>query len=386
MNDPDLNDKENVFFVKLRAKDAQYFIQFIKENFGKEIIINRRYKIEQEGNFKLFPLLDRKEIIDRLFKEIQNHNPVEIVTKKPIFNPNFKFKTLEEALRGKISASYINIIPKSYDVIGNIAILEFEKLGEFNNSGFSNFKQLVAKAVIEVNKNVYSVFEKKSEIKGPYRLRDLGFLVGENNTETIHKENGCTLHLDIKKTYFSPRLVFERQRVSESDINEKEVIVDMFAGVGPFSIQIAKLNSVLIHSFDVNPHAFNYLQKNINSNQLKGKVIAYNMNIRDLLKPSNQIGKELSGSVDRIIMNLPESSMNFIDVLVYLLKKSGGLLHFYHFAEKPNPIENTLTDLENNLNEFKWKIKDIINSKIVKSFSPKAELVVLDLSIAYLNP
>jgi tRNA (guanine37-N1)-methyltransferase len=385
MNDPELNEKEEVIFLKLKDTDAQYFIQLIKENFKKDSIINHRFKIEQDGNFKLFPLVDRKDIVDRLVKEIQNHNPVEIITKKPHLNPNFKYRTLEEALCGKIPTSYINLIPKSYDIIGSIAILEFEKPDKLDISEFNDFKQLVAKAVIDVNKNVYSVFEKKSEIKGPYRLRDLTFVGGENNTETIHKENGCIFHLDIKKTYFSPRLVFERRRVSESKIKENEVIVDLFSGVGPFSIQIARLNSVLIHSFDMNPYAYTYLRRNINSNKLKGKIIPYNMNIEDLLKTSNPIGKELSGSVDRIIMNLPESSMDFIDVLVYLLKKSGGVLHFYHFAEKPNPIKNTLTDLKINVNEYKWEINNIINSKVVKSFSPKAELVVLDLSVKSSN-
>jgi len=378
MNNKNPNKKDKIIFLKLKKIDAEYFIQIVKDQFKHESIIDQKYKIEHKNNYILFPLIDDKEIIDKLGKKIGNLIQFELIYNKGIQNPNFKYRTLEDALRGKINPKYLNLIPKSYDIIGNIAILEFEKQDIINNNKINDFKELVTKSVIEVNKNVKSVFEKKSEIKGPYRLRDLAHLRGENKTETIHKENDCKFSLDIKTTYFSPRLVYERRRVSKSDIQENEVIVDLFAGVGPFSIQIAKLNHVYIHAFDVNPHAYRYLQTNINFNKLIGKVVAYNINCRDLLNPSNQMGKKLGGTIDRIIMNLPESSIGFIDVACFLLKKTGGIIHFYKFSEKPNPIENSIKNLEEELNIRNWEIESIINSKIVKHYSPKSELVVID--------
>ncbi|GAG53974.1 unnamed protein product, partial [marine sediment metagenome] len=243
------------------------------------------------------------------------------------------------------------------------------------------YKNLISRAVISVNKNIQSVFEKKSEIKGAYRLREFLYLNGKNNSETTHKENNSVFKLDIKFTFYSPRLVFERRRISNNNIQQNEVIVDMFAGVGPFSIQIAKLNSVKIHAFDVNPYAYKYLQVNIGLNKLKGKIIPYNIDIKDLLNPSNQIGQKLCGKADRVIMNLPEQSINFINVACFLMKKSGGILHFYQTSEKPNPIEKTIEELKKKLNDFNWVIVRTINSKIVKSFSPKSELVVIDLNL-----
>jgi tRNA G37 N-methylase Trm5 len=109
------------------------------------------------------------------------------------------------------------------------------------------------------------------------------------------------------------------------------------------------------------------------------------MNIKDVINPSNQIGRKLHYNVDRIIMNLPEDSMDFIDVACFLMKKSGGILHFYQFSEKPNAIDTTIKTLKEKLNEFKWSVDKIINSKIVKSYSPKAELVVVDSYMRYLN-
>jgi tRNA (guanine37-N1)-methyltransferase len=380
MNDQDINKEKKVLFLKLKKSDAQGFIQFIKENFGKELLISQKYKIEQVGNYKLFPLVERKDIIDTLVKEIQNNFPVKLVTKKATVNPNFKYRTLKDALHGKIPPDYVNLIPNSYDIIGKIAILEFEKPDAISIKNFTDIKLLIANAVIDVNKNVLSVFEKTSEIKGSYRLRDLGYLCGENKTETVHKENSCVFHLDVKKTFFSPRLVYERRRISESNIKEGEVIVDMFAGVGPFSIQVAKFNYVEIHAFDLNPNAYAYLKKNITSNKIKGTIFPYNMNIRDVINPQNQIGKKLRNNVDRVIMNLPEKAIDFIDVACFLLRKSGGIIHFYNISE--NKSVNNLKKIFKN---FEWDINEVIDSKIVKSYSPKADLIVFDLDIKYLN-
>jgi tRNA (guanine37-N1)-methyltransferase len=155
----------------------------------------------------------------------------------------------------------------------------------------------------------------------------------------------------------------------------------MFAGAGPFSIQIAKSHDVTVYAFDVNPNAFNYLKENVKLNKLKGDVIPYNLNVRDLLTPSDKLGKLLHGKADRIIMNLPERSIEYVDLACFLMKKSGGILHFYQFSEKPNPIEMTIELLNKKFIALSWNIEKIHNSKIVKSYSPKAELVGLDLYI-----
>jgi len=385
MSNKKRNNKVQSNFIKVNKTDAQYILQLLKENFKNDSVINHKYKISYEDKYILFPLVENEDIIDKLKKTLDNTVSYEIFSRKAISRLDYKYKSLQEALSGKISIKYSNLIPKSYDIIGNIAILEFGKPSRIEDNVFSEYKNLIAKAVIKVNKNVQSVFEKLTEIKGDYRLREFAYLSGENKTETIHRENHCTFKLDIKTTYFSPRLVYERRRVSNTNLQDNEVVVDMFAGVGPFSIQIAKLNLVKIHAFDINPHAYKYLCSNIKLNKLKGKIAPYNRNVKDLLSPSNQIGKQLYGKVHRVIMNLPEHSIDFIDVACFLMKKSGGFLHFYQISEKPNPIEKSLEDLKKKLNNFNWVIVEISLSKIVKSYSPKAELIVIDLKVKHLQ-
>ncbi|MFW9895979.1 MAG: class I SAM-dependent methyltransferase family protein, partial [Candidatus Thorarchaeota archaeon] len=266
-------DRTIINFLKVERTEGQFIIRLLKNHFVNDSIIDQRYQVLHEDRFILFPLVDNQEAIDRLKESLDRAIKYAIISREGSFRENYKYKSLEEALTGKIPNSYFNLIPKSYDITGNIAILEFDKNFEIRSSEFSKYKQLISNAVMSVNKNVKSVFEKKSKIKGDHRLREFGHLSGENKSITMHKENYCVYKLDIKKTYFSPRLVYERRRISNFKFQENEIIVDMFAGVGPFSIQIAKLNPVEIHAFDINPEAYKYLKINIKLNKLKGKII-----------------------------------------------------------------------------------------------------------------
>ena len=381
-----INDKPEIKFLMLKKRDAQQFITSIKSKFKNVQIINQKYEILYDYEYVLFPLVDDQDLTEHLSDLIEKKFNFKIIYRKGIKNLNFKHRSLQEALKSKIPEIYLDSIPQSYDIIGDIATVEFDASRLTNSVEHILYKKIIADAIIDVNKNVKSVFEKNSEIKGTYRLRELALLAGENKSETIHRENDCIFKLDVKKTYFSPRLVFERRRISTLNMSENEVIVDMFSGVGPFSIQIANQYNVTIYAFDINPMAIQYLKENIGLNKLKGKIIPHNINIKDLTDPGSQIGKILSNKADRIIMNLPEKSLDFINIACYLMKKSGGNLHFYHFSEKPNPIETAKELLKIKLESLNWKIEKTLNSKVVKSYSPKEDLIVLDISIQCLGP
>ena len=113
------------------------------------------------------------------------------------------------------------------------------------------------------------------------------------------------------------------------------------------------------------------------------KIFTYNIDVKELVKSSNKLGIFLKNKVDRIIMNLPEHSIDYIDVACFLMKNTGGILHFYQFCEKPNPVEKGIEDLSQHLNRIGWKIEEVISSKIVKAYSPKADMIVID---AYIKP
>ena len=374
-------DTLKIQYLKIKKENGQEFIKLINREFKNVQIIDRKYKIFIENDFILFPLIDNEDIINRMKNVVEKKTQFEVIRKNGLPNYKFKYRSIQEALKDKISNDFINIIPRSYDIIGDIAIIEFNKFEPTYNKKNRFVKKEIAKAIMEVNKNVNSVFEKKGEISGKYRLRDLNLLYGDKNSETTYRENKCYFKLDVKNTFFSPRLVYERKRVASSNIKENETIIDLFAGVGPFSIQIAKKHNVEIYSFDLNPDAYHYLIKNIEFNNLRGKIHAYNLDVKTLLNPVSELSKKLKNSADRIIMNLPEISLHFLDVTCYLMKKTGGIIHYYHFSEKPNPIQKAIEVLSINIAKKNWKIEKILKSKIVKAYSPKSDLIVLDLVI-----
>lgn len=368
-------------YIKIDESKAQKLHQFLKKGVISGITLDSSRNVQHEENYVLFPI--KLSIFKfKCVKEKLGHQ----FKFKIVFRASKQFncpesKSLKTSLSKELPKKLLKLVPQSYDIIGDIAILEFDQIIKISKKKYVKFKKKVAEKLIAINKAISRVYEKKSEIKGQYRLRDFGLICGTDNSETIYKENNCQFKLDIKKTYFSPRLVFERKRIASLNYKDGENVIDLFAGVGTFSIQIAKSHSVTIHAFDINPVAYLYLQENLRLNKLKGKVIAHQLDILDLLVPENKIGQELKGEANRIIMNLPEKSLDYLKVACFLLSDSGGLIHIYQFCEKPNAIKTSIEKISLELNKTGWKIQKVINAKIVKAYSPKSELIVLDLCI-----
>ena len=376
-------NKQQTQFVKIRQEFAEKFLKLLKTKLPNELFLDRRIKVKHEGAYVFFPIINDVDKVKALIGGILNQLNYDIVSAEGIAEQNYKHRSIEEALVDELPENILKLVPKSYDIIGKIAIVEFDQINTISDDNVLSYKKKVAEALTSVNKSVETVYEKLSKVKGKYRLKELNVIYGDDNPETIHKENDCIFKLDVKKTYFTPRLVFERKRVSSGNFKKQEIIVDMFTGVGPFSIQIARNNDAKIYAFDINPSAYKYLIENIEINKMKGEVVAHNMDVSELLNPNNKAGIYLKHKIDRIIMNLPEQSMNFLDVACFLMKKSGGILYFYQFCEKPNPIKKGIEILNTNLKDSGWHIEEILNSKVVKPFSPKLDLIVLDIKLKF---
>ena len=332
---------------KKRANDARKLLL-------NHSIINLDAKIKRENDFVIIPLImepekdllieigqDNAKIIDTTF-EIQKRGP----------------KSLKDYLKGKIEDAKIEEIRGSFDIIGEVVILEIpEDLEEYKN--------LIGEAALKFTKRK-AVFRKKSEIKGIIRTRELEHIAGEEVSETIHHEFGCKLMLDVKKVYFSPRLATERKRIADN-VKDNEIIVDMFAGVGPFPILIAKDHDVKIYAIDINPEAYKYMQKNIELNKVQDKVIPILGDVREVLEEKNL-------KADRVIMNLPGTAFEFLDSAMNSIKE-GGIIHYYEFSEGfEKPIER--------LKKAAYPRKvEILNKRKVRSKSPGKWHIGIDIIV-----
>ena len=260
-------------------------------------------------------------------------------------------------------------LPQALDVIGDIGIIEIPlELKAYEN--------LIGEAILKTHRNIITVLAKAGAIGGTYRLREFTFIAGEHKTQTVHREFGCQYHVDVAKAYFSPRLSHEHHRVT-SLVQTGETVVDLFAGVGPFSVLIAKKNpNVRVYAVDINPDAVELLKVNARVNRVENRVFP-------ILGDARQItANKLKGSADRVIMNLPETAIEFVDAACQAIKPQGGIIHFYAFVRSPDSIENLKLSFCQAVESTGRKVEAFLYAKSIRETAPFESQIVLDAKIA----
>jgi len=277
-------------------------------------------------------------------------------------------RTLIELLEDKLAPRLLASVPRAIDFVGDIAIIEIPP-------ELDAYKSIIGEAILKTQKNVQTVLAKASAVSGTYRTREFSVIAGEPKAETIHREYGCKYYVDLAKTYFSPRLSYEHKRVA-SLVKEGEAIVDLFCGVGPFAIQIAKTHeNVKVYAVDVNPYAIKFLKKNIRVNRVEDKV-------HPILGDAKQAAaKTLSGVADRVIMNLPERAIEFVDAACETLKPEGGVVHFYSFISGAKAMENMKRNFTEATEKNGRRVEKILFSRLVRETAPHEWQAVLDVKL-----
>jgi tRNA (guanine37-N1)-methyltransferase len=273
-------------------------------------------------------------------------------------------KRLEDMLDGVVPPDLLAALPKSYDLIGDIIVIE--DLSE----SMKPHGAAVGGALLKLYKGARTCLLKSGKVQGERRVPTFQLLAGKDKTDTIYTEHGLKMKIDLAKVYFSPRLAYERQRIAGL-VDEGDTVVDMFAGVGPFSLTIAKRVRATVHSIDINPDAIALLEKNICLNRLRG-------DIRPICGDAAVVAKTLGGIADHVIMNLPGSALDFLYEAVALLKPRGGFLHVYFFLADPD-ISHAASLISVSLKEVcsEMTLKGL---RAVKEVAPKKWQYVADVA------
>lgn len=259
-------------------------------------------------------------------------------------------------------------VSKSVDIIGDIAILKMSPSAE--PLGHKLGEELLKEAPY-----LRVVLRQSSPVLGDFRVRNLEWLAGEERTVTHHREYGCVFKVDVAKVYFSPRLSNERKRIADM-VCEGETVLNMFAGVGSFSILIAKrLNRVKVYSIDLNPEAFRLMFTNTLLNKVRGRVTP-------ILGDSKAVIYNLfNGNVDRVLMPLPEKAREFLSTAIYALKPEGGMLHyqsFVHADKGEDPIQCGLKEIMEDLRAVRFRVE---GGRVIREVGPFRYQIALDIKI-----
>ncbi len=323
-----------------------------RKHLSEKNLIRKDLKIEKDEHFIYFPVkstpkgINFYKVIKKEFKEIE---------KKPT--------SYKEII--KIPDKFKQKLPTSYDAIGDIILIKIP-------DNLLKYKREIGTALLTSKKNIKTVCLVEP-VTGEYRTRKIQVIAGEKNTKTIYKEHGLTFELDVENTYFSPRLATERKRIS-SLVKHGETIVDMFTGIAPFPIMIAKhADPKIIYAIDKNKHAVKYAKQNIKLNNVLDKIEVINADAADI----SQVLLERNVKADRIIMNLPFSAYKYFQNALDIIAKT-CIIHYYDILneeEIPERIENL-----KKIAEKKHISLETLKVKKIKTYAPREFYIGIDIT------
>ncbi len=314
--------------------------------------IDPRYRIYVSEGFIFFPTNGTVEGVE------EGNYPFEERELRPTF---------DDALKTILPPGLVGAV-HTFDSIGDIAVFDDqEELRPYEHS--------IAEAFLATQTHFKTVLAKTGALEGEFRTRQYRLLAGKPTTETLHKEHGLLFCLDLSKVFFSPRLATERRRVA-SLVREGEIIIDMFCGVGPFSLCICKYAAPQrIYAIDLNPDAVRYLEKNIAKNGAHDCIVPLCGDARVAIR-----GIE---SPDRILMNIPKYAHEFLGDAMEAAK-DGTVIHFYTIVESGKEEEHETVIYEKA--RMKGKEATILQRTTVKPYSPYTYVIVYDIKLSSIVP
>ncbi|MCG7847778.1 MAG: class I SAM-dependent methyltransferase family protein, partial [ANME-2 cluster archaeon] len=229
----------------------------------------------------------------------------------------------------------------------------------------------IAIALMEFRKSLKVVLGAASPVEGEFRTRQFVVLAGEDRTHTVHKEYGCRYNVDLAGAYFSGRLGNERQRVADT-VKPGQCVVDLFAGVGPFSILIGRtVPGASVMAIDKNPAAAKLLRENILLNKVD--------NVRAKEDDARDVAVELEHRADHVIMNLPQSAREFLDSGI-LVARDGGMVHFYDITHEDDLYRSSWELIQDAAaRQGRWV--ECLEKRIVRSYAPHQYNVCIEFKV-----
>jgi tRNA (guanine37-N1)-methyltransferase len=301
-----------VIGAKVKKEDCE---KALKELHKRELV-DSGFSLKKEGDFIIIPLKEKTD----------GFSLVEASFDKRDTKP----ASFKETLSSRLEEGQLSDVPLSYDVVGGVAVLSLPE-------NLMDKKEIVKDAFLEFLPKIKTILLEKGPTDGTFRVPEYEILFGKD-TETIHRENGISMKLNLTTCYFSPRLSHERERIAAKVKDGEEVMV-FFSGIGPYPLVMEKLsNPAHIDSIEINPDAVRYQRENIKLNKIEGKIEVF---LGDVKKIAPKIKKKY----DRIVMPAPLNAGDFLDEAKMLLKK-GGTIHYYFFSGEEEMFKTQKKRLE----------------------------------------
>ena len=278
----------------------------VKRLLKKLNLYDGKRRPRREDDFVLLPVLDNPAVRELGYEVL----PIEL----PLRPERQIYKNLESVLAERLSEKELKYL-RRYDVIGDIAVIQIPRELEHRTDD-------IVWGLRKVHPFL-KVVAKKGFHEGKFRIRDYSIIWGEKRLETLHRENGVEIKVDLSKAFFNPRMKGERYRLAQL-VKDGEKILIPFAGVLPYALVIARYKRVKITAVELNREAYELGLENIelNRKRLRGEVEFIHGDAFEVLP-------ELP-SYDRVISPTPRG----VDALALTLSKAEEWLHYYDFVRE----------------------------------------------------
>lgn len=268
--------------------------------------------------------------------------------------------SLAEALSGKLSPEELNLLPRGWYILGDVIVVKI-------HPALQPVQAQIGQALLDCYPRCRTVL-RDFGIEGQLR-RPIRKIIAGDRTETVHRENSVLFRLDASKVMFSAGNLKERIRMSR--LGGGELVVDMFAGIGYFSLPMA------VHSrprrliaIELNPVAYSYLCQNILLNH-----------VQEIVEPvlGDCADKTPEGTADRVVMGFVGTTNRYLQKGIEALRP-GGCLHYHQTIpsrQYPAAAIKEVTEAAASLGR-----KAVIQRFIrVKKYSPGMVHAVVDAKI-----
>lgn len=392
--------------LKVRKELCTEFLRTFKQFLFSRPRMKRIHE-DEDQNYRL--VLLREDLSSE--EMVKNEIPRELLQKAEEWGAQLKGFSLslgyedlsaEEVLRSLLPD--VSEVPSSFEQVGHLAHLNLRE-------DVLPYKHIIGQVILDKNPKIETVVNKIGQIETEYRTFPMEVIAGSPKFDVTVRESGATFKFNFKDVYWNSRLGTEHSRMvnailrahskiilksdqsslgkrsRNSDDKHLPLVADMMGGVGPFSVPLAKTKIFEVHCNDLNPESYQGMMRNSKLNNCHAPFIScYNMDgrkfITSLLKSKP--------CLDHILMNLPQSASDFLDVFVGYNKKRNiddspeiryhmPLIHIYAFSKCVETPLAAITDVARRCAGVMQCEPDELGTIFVVDTSPKSSCYISDI-------